>query len=465
MRIAVVGGGISGLAAAYRLRQALPQAQLTLFEASPQWGGVISSRQIQGALCELGPDCLLRKPAALRLIHDLGLDGELLETRPEARRALIVRGQELLPIPEGFYLLAPGRLWPFVRSPLLSPWGKLRMALDLLLPARAPGAPEESLAGFVRRRLGAEALARLAQPLVAGITTADPERLSVAAVFPQLVAMESRHRSLLVAMRARLRDSPASGARYGLFVTLAGGMQRLTDALVASLRATPEVCTLRASTPVTALAFPPTSGALPAVRLTTAAGTWHGERVVLALPAHASARLLRDTDAPLADLLETIPYAPVATVNLAWPRAACPPLPQAAGFVVPAIEGRALIAATFADQKFSGRAAPGQMLVRAFLGGALRPQLLAHSDAELTAIATREVAALLKIATPPLWSLVARYPQAMPQYTLGHQQRLGAITASALRHPAVALVGNGFTGIGIGELCAAADALSERWRA
>jgi len=471
MRIAVVGGGISGLAAAYRLRQALPQARLTIFEAAPQWGGVIASRRRQGALCELGPDSLLRKPAALSLIHDLGLDDELRATRPEARRALIVHGQELLPIPEGFYLLAPGRIWPFLRSPLVSVRGKLRMALDLLLPARDPAAPDESLAGFVRRRLGAEALARLAQPLVAGITTADPEQLSVAAVFPQLIAMESRHRSLLMAMRARLHDSPASGARYGLFATLAGGMQRLTDALVASLASTPEVCTLRHSTAVTALECSAAGArrtgnpALPAVRLTTAHGPWQGERVVLALPAHASARLVRGLDGPLADLLDSIPYAPVATVNLAWPRSACLGLPAAAGFVVPAAEGRALLAATFADQKFDGRAAPGQMLVRAFLGGALRPQLVAHSDDELAVIATREVAELLHIAVPPLWSLVARYPQAMPQYTVGHQRRLAAIETRAAAHPPLALLGNGFTGIGIGDLCAAADALSRRWRA
>jgi len=467
MRIAVVGGGISGLAAAYRLRQALPQARLTVFEAGPRWGGVIASRHLHGALCELGPDSLLRKPAALALIHDLGLDGELLETRRGARRALIVQGQELLPIPEGFYLLAPGRLWPFLRSPLLSPLGKLRMALDLLLPARAHDAPDESLAGFVRRRLGAEALERLAQPLVAGITTADPELLSVAAVFPQLVAMESRHRSLLVAMRDRLRESPASGARYGLFITLAGGMQRLTDALVASLALTPAVCTLQASSAITALEFttpPRPVHPHPAVRLTTTHGSWEGDRVVLALPAHASARLLERTDPALAALLASIPYAPVATVNLGWPRSHCPRLPEAAGFVVPAVEGRALIAATFADRKFAGRAAPDQVLVRAFLGGALRPEVLALADDELAAVAAHEVAELLRIAAPPAWSLVARYPQAMPQYTVGHQARLAAIAARAARHAQLALLGNGFTGIGIGELCAAADALCRRWK-
>jgi oxygen-dependent protoporphyrinogen oxidase len=461
MRIAVVGGGISGLSAAYRLLEARPDCDVTLFEQSARLGGVVESRLHQGVLCELGPDSMLRKPALMRLIGDLDLDAEVVETQEPARRALVVRAGRLLPIPEGFYLLAPGRLGPFLRSPLISLRGKLRMALDLVLPARGADAPEESLAQFVVRRLGRECLQRLAQPLVAGITTADPELLSVAAVFPQLVQMERRHRSLLMAMRARSAESPASGARYGLFVSFAGGMSRLVERLGQALDAHPRFHLQRLRA-VTALTREPRTAT--SFVLQTSQGPWAADRVVLALPAPRLATLVLDLDSALARQLGMIPYASVATVTLAWPRAACSAYPQAAGFVVPAVESRGVIAATFVDRKFAHRAPSDQIVVRAFIGGALDASALDADDQALSQLASRELARLLGIDREPLWSVVARHPSSMPQYTLGHRERVAALQSRLTALPGLALLGNGFDGIGLGDLCAASDRLAEAWR-
>jgi oxygen-dependent protoporphyrinogen oxidase len=458
-RIVIVGGGIGGLALAFRLRQRLPQAGITVLEATERWGGVIRTTREDGLLLEHGPDAILRtKPAGMRLIDDLGLTSEVIGTRPEARRSLIAKGNRLLPVPEGFYLLAPGRWLPFLASPLVSWRGKARMALDLLLPRRRSGG-DESLAAFVRRRLGREALARIAQPLVAGITTADPERLSVAAAFPQLLEMEAEHRSLLLAMRARSRaarargESDASGARYGLFATLAGGLGRLIERLRERLGD----CELRTGVRVERIIRDGDG-----FRLATSAGELPAGRVALALPANAAAPLAAMLDAELGARLAEVPYAGVAVANLAWDRADCAP-PEAAGFVVPAIEGRRLIAASCTDRKFPGRAPADRTLLRAFVGGALGEQTLSLGDGELLAAVQADLRVLLGAIGPPQLARVTRHPAAMAQHVLGHRERVAALRAREAGCPGLGLVGNGYEGQGIPDVCAQADALAERW--
>ncbi len=482
-RIVVVGGGIGGLAVAFRLRRRLPDASITILEASPRWGGLLwSSRETAGRatdagawaevsgelLLEHGADAFLRtKPAGMRLVEDLGLSDELVSTRPEARRSLIARGWDLHPVPDGFYLLAPGRWLPFLASPLVSWPGKLRMMIDLVLPRRAADAPDESLAALVRRRLGREALARLAQPLVGGIHTADPELLSVAAAMPQIAEMERAHRSLSLAARARAREAPASGARYGLFASLRGGLGRLIERLVEQL-SLPEAgidagraCELRLGTSVTAIErWAPGAGS--GFRIMTDQGTIQADIVVVAGPAHVAAALCRPVDASLADELGAIRYHDVATINLAWPRAAIARLPEAAGFVVPAVEGRELIAASFVDRKFAGRVPDGIALIRAFVGGALRPGALAHDDQALVRIAVEELGRWLGIASPPLFARVSRMPRSMPQYDLGHLARVAAIRARERAVPGLALIGNGYDGVGIPDICAQAEAAAVR---
>lgn len=462
-RIAVVGGGIGGLATAFRLlerhRAAGTSATVTIYEAGTRWGGVIASSQESGFTLEHGPDSIIRsKPAGLKLIVDLGLEGELQPTEADARRSLVARGRRLLPIPEGLYLLAPGKWWPFAMSPLMSWPGKLRMALDLVLPRRDPHAPEESLAEFVRRRLGREALERIAQPLVSGIYTADPEQLSVASTMPQFIEMERTHRSLLLAMRARARDpqvAAAAGPRYGLFTSLRGGLQRLTDRLVETLA--PQ-CDMRLGMPV-ALAV--RDEGCFYVKLADGRHEEH-DQLVLAGPANAMAPIARGLDQVLSYLLATVPYAGVACINLAFRREQLPDLPQAAGFVVPAVEGRTTIACTFADRKYGGRAPATHVLLRAFVGGALHEAALERDDATLVAGVLGDLRDLLGLQGQPLFARVHRWPKAMAQFVLGHGDRLKVIRVREGIIPGLALVGNAYEGVGIPDLAAQAEVAADR---
>lgn len=451
-RAIVIGGGVGGLASAWRLRRS--GWRVTLLEAGPRFGGVTQGGERDGCVLEHGPDSIVSiKPAGLRLIHDLGLDGELQGTDPGARQSFIARGRTLVPVPEGLYLLAPGKLWPFLRSPLLSWPGRLRAGLDLVLPRRPADAPEESLAQFVRRRLGQEALERIAQPLVGGIYTADPERLSLQATMPQFLDMERDHRSLVLALRARSQAqgaATASGPRYSLFVTLRGGLRRLPAALLAGLDGED----LRLDSPATGLRREDGRWLVA-----TAAGELAADRVVLALPAHAAEPLLHRTDPALASLLAGIPYAGVATVNLAFEASACPAFPRGAGFVVPAVERRATVAVTFSDQKYTGRCPPGLRLLRAFVGGALHEHRLGMDDESLVAAVRADLGDLLGLAAAPRWAEVHRWPAAMAQYVIGHTARVAGIRARAAALPGLHLVGNGYEGVGIPDLAAQAEAV------
>jgi len=457
MHVVVVGGGIGGLATAWRLRQTGVE-RITVCEAGGVWGGVTRSVRRDGWLFEEGPDSILSaKPAGIALLRELGLEDELVGVQPAARRACIVRGRRLLPVPEGLYLMAPGRWLPFLCSPLISWRGKLRMALDLLPPRRDPDAEEESLAAFVRRRLGREALERIAQPMVGGIYTADPERLSLAATMPQFPAMERDDRSLLWAMRKRSKAQRAAGGvggpRYGLFCTHAQGMQRIVERLVEEL----DGCDLRLAAPVRAVRRRDDSWW---VTLDDAA--IDADAVVLALPAHAAAELLVEADAQLGDELRAIPYAGVATLNLGYRRDQIARLPDAAGFVVPEIEHRLILACTICSSKYPDRAPDGRVLLRAFIGGAMHEDELDRDDDALLAAAHAELGELIGISGEPEVAHLRRWPRAMAQHVLGHRDRLQRIREREVALPGLALVGNGYDGVGIPDLAAQADGAAER---
>ncbi|HEY0406082.1 MAG TPA: protoporphyrinogen oxidase, partial [Pyrinomonadaceae bacterium] len=361
-RIAVIGGGISGLAAAHRLLErsrdeALP-LEILLLEAGSRAGGTIRTERREGFLLEGGPDSFIsEKPEAVNLSQRLGLASRLIETNSVNRRSFIVRKGKLLPVPEGFQLLAPTRLWPFVTTGIFSWTGKARMAFDLLLPRRAEanGVDDESLAQFVRRRLGREALERMAQPMVGGIYTADPERLSLRATMPRFLEMERTDRSLIKAMwRQGRRQSAAqskatSGARYSLFLSFDGGMQTLVDELARRL---PED-SLRLNKRVEKLSFEAAGGQW---LIQTKDEKFTADAVCLALPGYGASTLLRDTNARLAAELNEILYASTATVNLAHRLEDIPRTLDGFGFVVPVIERRSTLACTFSSVKFKGRA-------------------------------------------------------------------------------------------------------------
>ena len=462
MRIVVVGGGIAGLAAAHRVielsRERGSAVDLTIFEAADRLGGTIRTERHDGFLVECGPDSFLsEKPWALALCRRLGIADRLVRTDDRFRRTFVVFGGRLHPLPDGFQLLAPTRLRPFLASSLFSWPGKLRMALDLALPRG--GDADESLGAFVRRRLGREALERVAQPLVAGIYTADPDDLALAATMPRFLELERRERSVILAMwraarRAPAQASGASGARWSLFVTFADGMEELTRALASRLPPSAVRLGKRVSGVMRC-------GAGWRVA-TVDGGEQDADAVILAPEAYQVARMLRPLDPALAHLLEEIPYASSATVTLAYRRADIAHPLDGFGFVVPHVERRPIIACTFSSVKYPGRAPDGHVLLRVFLGGALNEATLDQSDESLIAIARRQLAELLGVSGEPVLVRTARYPKAMPQYHVGHLARVEAIEQCVARHPGLALVGGAYRGVGIADCVRSGEDAAER---
>jgi len=459
-RVAIIGAGIAGLAAAHRLLERSVEAneplQVLIFESGPHPGGIIKTEERDGFLLERGPDSFItEKPEAIELAQRLGLESQLLQTNENHRRSFIVRGSRLIPIPAGFHLIAPSRLRPFINSEIMSWAGKLRMALDLVLPRRdTNGAADESLADFIRRRLGTEALERVAQPMVGGIYTANPEKLSLQATMPRFIEMERKHRSIISALRKggsspttvnETAQSETSGARYSLFASFDRGMQVLVDRLTEKLA--PAGMALR--TRVTAVDLDRTS-------MQWRVRSEHGpditvDGVCLAVPAPAAASLLAETDVLLSAGLNHIPYESTATINLAYRRADIPHPLDGFGFVVPFIEKRSLIACTFSSVKFAGRAPQDGALLRAFVGGALQPELVELDEAEMLARVCGDLRELLGIESPPLFSEISRWRQSMPQYEIGHTARVNKIAERVAALAGLALAGNAYSGVGISD--------------
>lgn len=442
-RIVVIGGGISGLAAAHRLLELDPGLDLTLIEASSRLGGTLRTDQRDGFLLERGPDSFIsEKPEAVALANRLGLESRLIETNPDHRRSFIVRNGRLRPVPEGFQLLAPSRIWPFLTTDIFSLAGKARMSADLFLPRRvANGESDESLASFVRRRLGREALERMAQPMVGGIYTADPETLSLRATLPRFLDMEQEHRSLILAMLRKGRSqSGTSGARYSLFLSLDRGVQVLVNALTEAIAG----CKVQLNTKVVAIARH------RGWRIKTdKEKPIDADLICLAVPAYIAAQLLTPIDQTLASQLNQINYASTATINLAYRREAVRHPLNGFGFVVPFIEKRSIIACTFSSVKFPGRAPDDHVLLRAFVGGALQPDMFALEESEMLRRVEQDLRELLQINGAPLFAEVSRWERSMPQYEVGHLDRIAAIESRLAQLPNVTLAGNAYRGAGI----------------
>lgn len=448
----MVGAGISGLAAAHRAvelaRERELPLELTVLEARERLGGNIATERRDGFLLEAGPDSFVsEKPWALALCRRLGLEERLVRTDDRFRKTWVWFRGRLHPLPEGFQLLAPTRLLPFAASRLFSWPGKLRMALDLALP-RGGGAldRDESLGSFVTRRLGAEALERVAQPLVAGIYTADPHELSLAATMPRFLELERRERSVILALlRAQHRAPQAgtSGARWSLFVTLLDGMGELVEALAARLPAGAVSLGRRV------VALERAGGRW---RLTVAGGApVDADAVLLAAESHAAARLLSYVEPAASALLGDIGYASSATVSLAYRRGDIPHALDGFGFVVPRAEKRAILACTFSSVKYPGRAPEGFVLLRCFLGGALDPGIVERDDEALAAACRTDLAAALGVRAEPVLSRVRRWPHSMPQYRVGHLDRVEAVERALAALPGVAVAGGAYRGVGISD--------------
>ncbi len=448
-RIVIIGGGISGLAAAYHLTEARRKApgafEFVLVESNSKPGGIVETEARDGFLLERGPDSFIsEKPAALDLVKRLGLESQLIETNALHRRSYIVRNGNLRPVPEGFQLLAPTRLWPFITSDIFSWTGKARMALDLVLPRRQNGQPEESLASFVTRRLGREALERMAQPMVGGIYTADPERLSLRATLPRFLDLEQSDRSLILGMLRRAKtESGTSGARYSLFLSFDRGMQVLTGTLAARLTEN----TLRLNSGVKRLLHD------------EAIGRWnvqlHSDEVIvadaicLAVSAPAAASLLTHIDERLARELSSITYESTATINLAFKRTDIAHVLDGFGFVVPLIERRSLLACTFSSVKFAGRAPDHHVLLRAFIGGALQPEMFALDEDEMLSKVLIDLRELIGVRADPILTTISKWRESMPQYHVGHLEKIERINQHVALLSGLSLAGSAYEGVGI----------------
>ena len=451
-RIAVIGGGIAGLAAAHRLTEIAHERnsalEILLFEARERVGGAIATEHVDGFVVEAGPDSLISaKPWALALCERLGLEERLISTNPARQSVLVVRNGRAVPLPEGFLLMAPTRFFPFATTPLFSLGGKLRMAAEYFTP-RGAAEEDESLASFVKRRFGREALERVVQPLIGGIYAADPEKLSLAATMPRFLEMEQARGSVIKGMLREKRQSPAqrpeSGARWSLFLSLAGGMQELVDAIAARL---PEGC-VRTHTRVTEVSRDAAGKPWTIVANGVAVEV---DGLVVAAPAYAAAGLVRPVAPEIARELDAIPYTSTATVSLAYRQADIPRDPGGFGMIVPAIEKRKILACTFSSVKYAGRAPAGSVLLRSFIGGALQPELFDQDDASMETNARIELRELLGIASAPVFTRVHRHPRAMPQYPVGHLASMRRIEQELKKLPSLRLAGNAYYGVGIAD--------------
>lgn len=457
--VAILGGGITGLSAAWYLQQMVARDRLpityTLIEQSDRWGGKVHSQRVERAgmpawVLEAGPDGLLtRKPWALALAQSLTLDEHFIYVNRENSRTFVLRHGRPEPLPAGLQLLAPTQWLPFLRSPLFSPWGKLRIALDLLLPPRRT-TTDESLASFVRRRFGSEALDRVAEPMLAGVFNAEPERQSILATFPQFAALEHTHGSVIRGLRAASHRQKSS-SETPAFLSFDRGNQTLVDALVGQLTGT-----LRLNS--TARRLTRADGGTYTIQCDDG-GSLAADAVVLATPANVTGPLVGDVAPEAAALLSGIRYEGIGAMFLAYRRSDIPHPLDGTGVVIPPTEHRRIDGITWVSSKWPQRAPAGHALVRVFFGGPHTRAMLRLDDAELTTIVRAELAAILGVRAAPLFTHIVRWPNGYPQYDVGHLERVANIEAAL--PVGLVVAGSAYRGVGVpdcihqGELAAA----------
>lgn len=457
-KILILGAGISGLAAARRIHQTRPDVSLSIWEASGRVGGVIDTVSRDGFQFEQSSDNFITTvPDALDLCRELDLTDSLVRTNTKDRRTYVVRRGRLHPLPDGFMMLAPTKIWPMATTPLLSPWGKLRAGLELFLPRKTDD-EDETIAAFARRRLGREVTERIVEPLLSGIYAGDAEKISLLATLPRFRDLEKKHRSLIIAMtlgrRAarRAKRQEESGARYSLFMTLREGLSRLPEKIAESLP-TGTVSLGRRATKVEPIRLEgnsPEGISRDFWRVTDASGeseTFDG--VVCALPSSVAGDLFVGTVPEVAAFYLAMEQTGCAIASFAFRSGQIKSDFRGMGFVVPTIEGGTLIAGSFSSHKYPHRAPAGISLLRIFAGGARAPEAVTRENDDLTRRVLDEIRPLLKIEGEPITSEIARWPNGMPQYHLGHLERLAKLEAGLAHRPGLALCGNSFTGVGI----------------
>lgn len=489
-RVAIIGGGISGLAALEHLTRVAPGLQVTLLEASPRLGGYIRTERSGGFVMEAGPDVILAsKPAAVELANRVGLGERLHGTNPAAKGSYILSGNQLLRMPDGLTGLVPSRFMPFATTPLVSPLGKLRVGLEYLIPPRR-NAPDESIERFVTRRLGPEMYERLVEPLLSGISAGDGAKLSMEAMFPQLRAYERDHGGLIKGMLAVKRkqraakkatvatpgaavpDQPPRQPTLG-FLSFPGGLEELVDGIQREVRRRDPAgrnAVIRTGARVERVERKGTGHeSAPEFVITLSNGEQVvADAVILATPAYHSAAFIRSVDEELASALRGIEYVSTVTISVAYPASAVPRALDATGYVVPRIQGRPVLACTWGSSKFEGRSPAGHSLFRLFLGGAGRGSFVERSDDELLDVVRNEMRDVMGVTIDPELMRINRHDRAMPQYHVGHLDRVADIRARVASHPGLALAGAALGGVGIPDCVrsgvAAADQVLEPLR-
>ncbi len=444
-RIAIIGGGISGLSAAYTLeekRQSGTPVEYVLFKSSPRLGGVLVTDHVDGCIIEAGPDSFLtEKPWAADLCGKIGLGDQLIGSKDSERKTYILARGKLVVMPDGLMFMVPTKIMPTVFSPLFSVRTKMRMAAEWFHPPRK-ASEDETVAQMVERHYGSEMVDLLADPLLSGVYGGEASQLSVRAVLPRFADMESKHGSLGRAMLAARRKmgAVAKAPARPLFSSLKDGMQQMVDALVACLDAN----SLKTSVPVQSM-IRQSNG------WTVSAGyqTDHFDAVIIAIPTHAAAAVLQAADENLARDLGEIQYSSSVTVTLGYDEKVRASLPPGFGFLVPRSEGRRMLAATFVHNKFPHRAPDNRAIVRCFLGGARDEQILQVSEARILEIVRGELKQIIGLNAEPLFARVYKWKSAMAQYSVGHLERLQRIESLRQKLPGLALAGNGYNGIGV----------------
>ena len=462
LHVAVIGGGISGLAAAHRLRELNPAVNVTVFEAGDRCGGVIETEHADGFQIELGPDSMLRTlPWGTGLCGRLGITEELEGTDTRQQQTWILRSGHLQPLPEGLAIMAPRRLWPTIRSPILSLPAKLRMACESMIRRRLDS-NDESLSQFACRRFGVETFQRLIQPLVSGIYMADPEKLSMQAALPRFVEMEAKHGSLIRAARHSVREQKkhdksgkSSADSSGMFVAPRTGLGRLISTLVHRL---PKDA-IRLRTPISGLTRSADE------RWTLSMHNSSSEQfdaVILATPSSVTARLLLGVNKKLAVELNSIAHSGCTVVTLGYDRSDVGHPLNGHGFVVPQVENRHIIACTFSSVKYRHRAPEEKVLLRVYLGGATCPQVMTFDDEQILQIVATELNPLLGIRGQPTLTRITRWPDIMPQYHVGHPDRVTRIDDEVAKLPGIELAGNAYRGVGIPHCIHSGEQAAER---
>ena len=449
-RIAIIGAGISGLTCALRLEELRKKNEIdfevSIYDSAPRAGGTIETEIRDGFILEKGPDSFIsEKPWVLDLCKKLGIESEILDTQNENRKAFVVKNGRLIALPEGFYLIAPTQMASLAVTPLFSILGKIRMASEVFIP-RKPSDSDESIASFIRRRFGKEALERVGQPMIAGIYSGDPGRLSLSATMPKFKELERQHGSVIRGLIKNAKDHKippkVNGPRYGLFLSFDKGMETLIRAITAGL-------------PKEALHL----NSRVKVECRDPSGKWiisdnSGRRqsfdaICLSVNARQAAALVRNVDPIFADKLGRLYFESVATLNLAYKKAQISHALNSFGLVIPAIEKKSLTACTFASQKYRNRSPEGYVLLRAFIGGAFGKEFFLMNDKDLEKTVTDDLRKLLNIAGEPYFYCISRHPNSLPQYAVNHKQWVAQIEESATSYPGLFLTGASYRGTGI----------------